>query len=335
MKKIFLLLMSLICCMELAAREQQKKDPCDYWMHPTDFKLYWQGNLLCCNQYAYQCVFPFRRKYPSHTSWEHTIYIDMEENADTLNLEQKYRSLTYKTDFTPDKFVFCPNKNAILIFDPRIPLEHKFPRKHNLIVHTQNETLYVYFVFSPHEKQSVINFFCQLNPHALFSNQDILTLKKDFPNIFGSSKDNKAKTSSAPDKESPQKKTQQPARNAWIVLGNYFYPADAPENLSNMRRFETKNKTKEIKINFSSKDKQPFLEKLKAAHRYHPARQIDCAGGNILYEAVSNGIYQAYILSENAITVFSAAYSLPTLPEEPHAARMQQEFCGLDINSKW
>lgn len=123
--------------------------------------------------------------------------------------------------------------------------------------------------------------------------------------------------------------------NAWNVLGDYFYPTNVPGNLSNMRRFETKNKTKEIKINFSSKNKQPFLEKLKEAHRYHPARQTDCAGGSILYEAVSNGIYQAYILSENAITVFSAAYSLPTLPEEPHAARMQQEFCGLDVNSKW
>ncbi|MBP3512951.1 MAG: hypothetical protein J6J74_00420 [Elusimicrobiaceae bacterium] len=123
--------------------------------------------------------------------------------------------------------------------------------------------------------------------------------------------------------------------NAWNVLGDYFYPADVPGNLSNMRRFETKNKSKEIKINFSSKNKQPFLEKLKTAHRYHPTRQTECAGGGTLYETISDEIYQAYLLSENTITVFSAAYSLPTLPEEPHASRMQKELCTLDVNSKW
>lgn len=123
--------------------------------------------------------------------------------------------------------------------------------------------------------------------------------------------------------------------NAWNVLGDYFYPADVPGNLISMRRFETKNKSKEIKINFSSKNKQPFLEKLKTAHRYHPTRQTECAGGGTLYETISDGIYQAYLLSENTITVFSAAYSLPTLPEEPHASRMQKELCTLDVNSKW
>lgn len=77
------------------------------------------------------------------------------------------------------------------------------------------------------------------------------------------------------------------------------------------------------------------MEKLKTAHRYHPTRQTECAGGGTLYETISDGIYQAYLLSENTITVFSAAYSLPTLPEEPHSSRMQKELCTLDVNSKW
>lgn len=116
----------------------------------------------------------------------------------------------------------------------------------------------------------------------------------------------------------------EPEETTWNVLGDYFYPATVPGHLLDMRRFETKNKSKEIKINFSSKNKQPFLEKLQATHRNHPARQTSCADGSVLYETVSDGIYQAYLLSENATLVFSASYSLPTpcrRPPTPHACK--------------
>lgn len=199
-------------------------------------------------------------------------------------------------------------------------------------------------------KEALFQYMCKLNPHTFYKtlqtphfdfNLESPAEKQD--NITKNiSSTNETELTALPlmpstqEQKTPSKATPLPEKSsAWNVLGDYFYPADVPGNLSNMRRFETKNKSKEIKINFSSKDKQPFLEKLKTAHRYHPARQTDCADSSILYETVSDGIYQAYVLSENAITVFSAAYNLPTLPEEPHAARMQKEFCTLDVSSKW
>lgn len=142
-------------------------------------------------------------------------------------------------------------------------------------------------------------------------------------------------TPATPNSPTPRLQKALPDSNAWHALGDYFYPAMVPGNLSSMRRFETKNKAKEIKINFSSKDKKPFLEKLKTAHRYHPARQTDCADGSILYETLENGLYQAFLLQPNATAVFTSVYNLPALPEEPHASKLQKELCALDIDSKW
>ena len=132
----------------------------------------------------------------------------------------------------------------------------------------------------------------------------------------------------------PRRPYKQPAvlssPNGWHILNTWFYPANVPGNLKNIRRFENADKTAELKIQFSSGDKTRFVQRLQSQLTTEP-RVTSCPNNATLFETAQNGLYQAFIIRQDGIAVLTFGYA----PEQgaPFLAPPQRdELCGLDIN---
>ncbi len=375
MKKIICLIYCLICHVMLAAQEENNPCvyPCPKDKQANIFgtnfccEIKKNGKDIDCNEWIGELQ-KGKCKYQKYENVSILIYEDSAYSPSLLQTAKnelpdlKKELATNPTHATPQvTAILCPNKKI------SIAGGYAEGRTYIFEVFKQDSFIIGDFDIGAELEQDLFNYFCNLfDPKTFLTPQgkklpiyqrpisntvqeevefETVEVIEETP-IASHTKKDIQRTNLPTEKIETTKEalsskrisaTPQPltASNAWHILGDYFYPAMVPGNLSSMRRFETKNKTKEIKINFSSKDKKPFLEKLKTAHRYHPARQTDCADGSILYETVENGLYQAFLLRPNAMAVFTSSYNLPTLPEEPHASKLQKDLCALDINSKW
>lgn len=122
--------------------------------------------------------------------------------------------------------------------------------------------------------------------------------------------------------------TQLPASNAWHVLGAYFYRRAVSGNLSSVRLFETADKQQVLKINFSSGNKEPFLQKLKNQFNNNTHSTFVCKNQNILFEVQTN-VYQVFILSPNAISVLAKPAGYPA------SAAQRKELCNFNASLAW
>lgn len=128
------------------------------------------------------------------------------------------------------------------------------------------------------------------------------------------------------------KKTNRPVavagNNAWHVLGAYFYKQAVSANLSSVRQFATSDKQQVLKINFSSGNKEPFLQKLKTQFAKDTYTSFVCKNQNIIFEVQTN-VYQVFILSSNAISVLTKPTGYPA------DAQQRKELCNFNAALAW
>jgi len=127
----------------------------------------------------------------------------------------------------------------------------------------------------------------------------------------------------------PSAETEQPPADGPLTIANIvFYPVPVPDNLPTVRHFRTANKLQELKINFSSGDKSVFLQKLMKQFPPDSYALRYCENNNIFFETKQD-VYQAFILTPEAVIVFARPVTWPVRQE------LRQALCLFEPQQPW
>ncbi|MBR4355930.1 MAG: hypothetical protein IKP96_05140 [Elusimicrobiaceae bacterium] len=259
---------------------------------------------------------------------------------------------------TPRRLYQCVNKNVAIVhsYDPaisKINASVYHPYAFSLL----RMDSYLEFDLDPNSelvKEVVSNFLDYLcnhfNPKQFWETQKLApfsflrrrntnrhALQNPTTDNPGNSKQNKkAATAKATSNQTNapviNKKTNHPVaaagNDAWHVLGAYFYRQAVSANLSSVRQFATSDKQQVLKINFSSGNKEPFLQKLQTQFANDTHSSFACKNQNIIFE-VQTTIYQVFILSSNAISVLAKPAGYPANSEQ------RKELCNFNATLAW
>lgn len=116
--------------------------------------------------------------------------------------------------------------------------------------------------------------------------------------------------------------------NATYMLDTNFYRQPTPGNLSSVREFATADKQQVLKINFTSDDKDPFLQKLQKQFAQEPYKITSCKNNTKLFEVQTNP-YQVFILSSNAVSVLIKPTGYPA------TAALRKQLCNFNAALAW
>ena len=94
------------------------------------------------------------------------------------------------------------------------------------------------------------------------------------------------------------------------VLGARFYLQPTPENMPNLRLFQTKDRKQVLKINFTTGNKQAFLDKLEDQFFTTEHKVTYCPNQNVVFEAKGE-VYQVFVLSAQTIVVLMKPTGYP------------------------
>ena len=297
-----------------------------------DFHISLLGHSLCCDREAQEC----RAKKVSLTLWEEKTPKNPKTEAN--------RVLSALENPAPEITVFhcADHKKSLRILQ----------RKGDTFVFqfTNRTTLKFYDSKTPRFlKRDLVRTFCQLDPLSLFrntsasaiSNNQALTPSNTTNNpvekeIQEASVKTNPNSTTATSKQTPSatgntlqnRQTPLANSNATYMLDTNFYRQPTPGNLSSVREFATADKQQVLKINFTSDDKEPFLQKLQKQFAQEPYKITSCKNNIKLFEVQTNP-YQVFILSSNAVSVLIKPTGYPA------TAALRKQLCNFNAALAW
>jgi len=306
MKKqlFFLLLLIVFPGYVLANPKDSNSDLCgNHWYGDLDFRISLLGYTLCCDRGGQTCSF-------------YAIY------HKGTNVFSKHITLDFYQEDEPQNPKEVVNREVgIEGLDSKIIVhecaDHKtwlriVRRKEGALrvyQYTKNTTLkfdnYNDWQTKDVPLQEITHTFCKLNPFAVSSSAQTVDSVSSTSNTENEIPTPQTQPIVPRTNQEPLIPTNAPADSASRkVFDAVFYPLPVPGNLHTVRHFHTADKQQELKINFSSGDKSNFLQKLEKQFPKESSKVTYCNNGNILFETQQD-VYQAFILSPNAVTVFA------------------------------
>ncbi len=306
--------LALLCCIFSLALTAQAKT-CQIWgqEEADHFPVTLWGIKFCCSASGTMCE--------SKSSEVSELLFEKLDRAQDLYRPTKKRVSKLGIATTFEKELLCPDKRTRVILDVSSTIIQYRPYSTFEISGIKNgkQELWMKRLCS-FDAAQLFDARAPLpdNAHVTTQQNNPNSIKQQEPSVPAQAKN----ISNAPTV------LPRPDSNALQLLGTYFYRQSLPANLSTVRHFRTADKQQELKINFSSKDKSGFLQKLQKQFPQNSSKTTYCTNNNILFETQQE-VYQAFVLSPEAIIVLARPVNSPL------SQIQQKELCNFNAMLTW